>query len=65
MTVGESSGRSLSPVMIFLTEERYQCLAGRESRRRRGSGRKITGSEGGESGDLVQSLYHGGYHQSV
>jgi hypothetical protein len=46
-TAGENSGRSLSPVMIFLTEERYQCLDGRESRRQCGSRHKITGGEGG------------------
>ena len=41
----ENSGRSLSPARYFLPRSTYMSSVGRESRRRRGSGRKITGVE--------------------
>jgi hypothetical protein len=37
----------LIPSARFFTEDRYPRSTGRESRRRRKSGREITGSEGG------------------
>jgi hypothetical protein len=52
---GENSGRSLSPAWYFLPRSAYLSSVGRESRRRRGSERKITG---GEVSELVIQSGH-------
>jgi hypothetical protein len=49
----------------FFTEDRYPRSTGRESQRRRESGREIIDGDGGWTCDLIQSLYHGDHHQSV
>jgi hypothetical protein len=50
---------------IFSPEDRYLCLIGRESRRRRESERMITGGEGAEPEIFLQTLYHQDLIQSV
>jgi hypothetical protein len=46
-TAGRNRVSSSSAVSDFFTEVRYLCSTRRESRRRRGSGRKVTGGKGG------------------